>query len=173
MAEVVLRPRRDGDVAAIAALMRRPRVLRGTLRVPFASDEFYRGWIKEDPNIHAIMAEVAGEVVGQGVLHRHVGRRAHVGSPALAVHDEWSGRGVGTALMAAIVDLADNWLGLRRLSLEVYVDNAPAIRLYERFGFEREGVLRGESLREGVLVDSLVMGRLTRAPERQAAGPGG
>jgi putative acetyltransferase len=44
--------------------------------------------------------------------------------------------------MRACVDLADKWLNLTRLGLEVYTDNEPEIRLYERFGFEREGTLK-------------------------------
>ena len=47
-----------------------------------------------------------------------------------------------------------------RLELEVYADNEPAIRLYERFGFEREGVLRQYAYRNGQLADALYMARL-------------
>jgi RimJ/RimL family protein N-acetyltransferase len=43
---------------------------------------------------------------------------------------------VGTALMAALVDTADNWLDLKRLELTVYVDNEPATRLCQKFGFK-------------------------------------
>ena len=66
----------------------------------------------------------------------------HVGSIGMAVRDDWQGRGVGTALMEAALDLADNWLNLTRVELSVYVDNAPAIALYEKFGFEVEGTHR-------------------------------
>ena len=45
----------------------------------------------------------------------------------MAVRDDWQGRGVGTALMEAALDLADNWLNLTRIELEVYTDNAAAI----------------------------------------------
>jgi putative acetyltransferase len=62
--------------------------------------------------------------------------------------------------MRASVDLADNWLNLRRLELEVYTDNEAAIRLYERFGFEREGTLRQYAYRNGRYVDSYLMARL-------------
>ena len=76
------------------------------------------------------------------------------------MHDDWQGKGVGKELMRAIVDLADNWLNLTRLELEVYADNEPALRLYERFGFEVEGRLRQHALRDGQFIDSIMMGRL-------------
>jgi putative acetyltransferase len=78
----------------------------------------------------------------------------------ICVHEEWQGKGVGTALIRAIVDLADHWVNLTRLELEVFVDNETAIRLYERFGFQVEGTLRQHAFRDGQYVDSMVMGRL-------------
>ena len=39
-------------------------------------------------------------------------------------------------------------------------DNARAIALYERFGFEREGVMRGYAWRDGEHVDAISMARL-------------
>jgi putative acetyltransferase len=78
----------------------------------------------------------------------------------MGVHDDWQGKGVGSALLAACIDLADNWLNITRLYLEVYTDNEPAIRLYEKFGFEREGTLRKDAFRNGQYVDSYIMARL-------------
>jgi putative acetyltransferase len=72
----------------------------------------------------------------------------------------YQGQGVGTALLAALLDLADNWLGLRRLELQVYTDNAAAVRLYETFGFLIEGTARQLALRGGVYVDAYSMARL-------------
>ena len=63
-------------------------------------------------------------------------------------------------MMKACLDLADNWLDLRRLDLRVYVDNAPAIALYKKFGFEIEGTHRRFALRNGEYVDAHVMARL-------------
>ena len=67
---------------------------------------------------------------------------------------------MGTALLAAAIDLADHWLGLRRLELHVYPDNAAGIRLYEKFGFAVEGTARDFALRDGAFVDALAMARL-------------
>jgi len=63
--------------------------------------------------------------------------------------------------MQACVDLADNRLGLTRLDLRVYVDNEPAISLYEKFEFEVEGIHRRFALRDGEYVDARVMARLS------------
>jgi L-phenylalanine/L-methionine N-acetyltransferase len=63
-------------------------------------------------------------------------------------------------LLTAAVDLADRWLNLSRLELTVYVDNAAAIALYKRFGFQQEGVLRHYAFRDGAYVDVLAMARI-------------
>jgi len=81
----------------------------------------------------------------------------------MGVHDEWQGKGIGTALMRAGVDLADKWLNLTRLELKVYTDNEPAVRLYERFGFVHEGTLQQYAFRDGRYVDAYLMARLRPA----------
>jgi putative acetyltransferase len=78
----------------------------------------------------------------------------------MAVRDDRQGMGVGTALMEAALDLADNWLGLTRLELEVYTDNQAGIALYRKFGFEVEGTLRRFAFRGGEYVDAYSMARL-------------
>jgi putative acetyltransferase len=78
----------------------------------------------------------------------------------VAVRDDWQGRGVGTALMGAALELADGWLGLTRVELVVYADNAAGVALYEKFGFEVEGTHRRYALRDGGYVDAYAMARL-------------
>jgi len=59
-----------------------------------------------------------------------------------------------------VIDLADRWLNLKRLELQVWSDNHRAIALYERFGFEREGLLRADAFRDGAYDDTVAMSRL-------------
>lgn len=67
---------------------------------------------------------------------------------------------MGTQLLGAALEVADNWMNLRRVELTVYVDNEPAQALYRKFGFETEGRLRDYAVRDGVFVDALSMARL-------------
>ena len=67
-------------------------------------------------------------------------------------------------MLEALVELADDWYDLKRLELTVYADNAPAIALYERFGFMREGTLRAYAYRAGRYVDAVTMARLRGLP---------
>ncbi|MEE3502770.1 GNAT family N-acetyltransferase [Acidiphilium acidophilum] len=159
MSTVSIRAREESDAAAIAALINLPGVRHGTLRVPFVSVDFARTWIGH-PCAAALVAERDAHVIGTTALTRGSGRQAHTGSILLFVHDDHTNAGVGHALMTEVLDLADNWLGLHRVSLTVNADNDRAIHLYRKFGFETEGVLRGDVLRDGVFIDSLTMARL-------------
>lgn len=151
------------DYSAVYEIFSCPKAFAGTLQLPYPSREIWRQRLAElGDGTYNLVAIVGDRVVGMLGLHTFPNkpRRRHVGTIGMSVHDEWQGKGIGTALMRAGVDLADNWINLRRLELEVYTDNEPAIRLYERFGFEREGTLRQHAFREGRYVDSYVMGRL-------------
>ncbi len=84
-------------------------------------------------------------------------------TPADAGATHQSG-GEGTALMQAACDYADRWPQLLRLELTVFVDNARAVALYRRFGFQEEGRHRAYALRDGACVDVLSMARLHPHP---------
>ena len=66
----------------------------------------------------------------------------------------------GDALLNEILDLADHWLMLVRVELEVFSDNEGAIRLYESLGFQKEGLKRMATVRGGRYVDEYLMARL-------------
>ena len=160
--EVRVRAREPRDAEAVAEIFACPGVVAGTLQLPLRSVESVRERLPQSgPEVHSLVAEVEGRVVGTLGLHVEANpRRRHCAGLGMAVHDDDQGHGVGTALLAAALDLADNWLGVRRVELHVYPDNAPAIRLYERFGFAVEGTARDYAFRGGAYVDALMMGRL-------------
>jgi putative acetyltransferase len=159
----IIRAARREDATNLTKMANLPGVRHGTARLPFTTQTAIEGRL-EAPNVHVLVAELEGSVVAQAFLMQQSGRRSHVGYTGIYVHDDHVGRGIGTALLAALVDLADNWIGLRRIELTVNVDNAPAIKLYERFGFEYEGIKRGDILRDGNFIDCHMMARLRDAP---------
>jgi putative acetyltransferase len=160
-AGLVIRARELDDWRDIANLMALPKIRHGTLRLPFASPEQTRKWIETTSEDHtSIVAVLDGRLVGSAGVVQFKGRRSHVGSIHLCVHDEYQGRGIGSALLAALIDAADNWLNLRRLELTVFVDNEAAMRLYKKFGFEIEGTRRCDAFRDGAFADSYAMARV-------------
>jgi putative acetyltransferase len=160
-APVTIRAREPGDWQEIADLTSLPNVRFGTLRMPFTSREYWRRLMESPTEGHtSIVAVLDGRIVGVAGLIQGKGRRSHVAEIFMSVHDDHCGRGIGTALLAALVEAADNWLNVRRIELTVYVDNEPGIRLYQKFGFEIEGTRRADAFRAGKFVDSLMMARV-------------
>ncbi len=163
---ITIRHTEPGDFEAVHRIYTTPQVIWGTLQLPMPSVELWRKRLAEPPEgMFSLVACVDDdEVVGHLGLHTSPQRprRRHVGRLGMAVRDDWQGQGVGTALMQAAIDLADNWLNLTRLELEVFVDNAPAIRLYEKFGFTIEGTLVEYAFRDGQYVDTYSMARLRK-----------
>lgn len=78
--------------------------------------------------------EEAGQVVGNAVLlHRRNSTQARIYS--LIVHPDCQGRGIARTLLDS-VECAAMARGCRALCLEVRADNAPALRLYQKAGFQ-------------------------------------
>ena len=162
--DIIIRAMRPDDFPAITELHNQPRAAAGTLGLPFQSVSDTEQRFRLDPYNRMLVAEIDGRVIGDAGLHLNRGRRAHSGSIGMSVHDDFQGRGVGTSLLSALMDLADNWYNLLRIDLQVYVDNTAAIHLYERFGFAIEGTLRSYAYRAGEFVDAYYMARLRNCP---------
>ena len=169
---IVVRRAQARDADAIAATFAMPGAMAGTLQMPFRSAATYAKWIDDmAAGDYMLVAELDGIVVGTLGLHGAAKspRRRHVGTLGVSVHDDFQRRGVGSALLSAAIDLADNWIAYTRLELTVYTDNAAAVALYRKFGFGIEGTARAYALRNGEYVDAFMMARHAPAPARRAA----
>jgi putative acetyltransferase len=153
------------DMQALHEIFTCPGVAANTLQLPWRPMDFTREQFGQAPRDgYRFVAEIEGRVVGNLGLHLEpAARRRDVAWFGMSVHDDFQNRGVGKALMATMIELADNWLGLRRLELQVWTDNAPAVHLYEKFGFVIEGKGRQFARRAGELVDAYYMARLRQA----------
>ena len=80
-------------------------------------------------------AETAGKIVGYVGMH-HIIDEGYITN--IAVAERFRGAGVARALLARLAAYAEE-NDLQMITLEVRPSNAPAIGLYESFGFERTG----------------------------------
>jgi RimJ/RimL family protein N-acetyltransferase len=114
--------------------------------------------VRRYPHAAVFVAERSdGAVVGRLSLARDTHpASAHVADLGLMVAKDSRGRGIGRALLEAAVEWAQA-SGIRKLELHVFPWNEPAIRLYESFGFEREGYRKAHYSRAGEYVDAILM----------------
>ncbi len=169
-ADISIRRSAPDDAAAVMRIMADPLVQANLLQMPYPSEAAWRQRLLEDGQLGKpdvlLLAEVDGQVVGSAGLHpittqlrrRHA---AHLGISVMASHH---GQGVGSALMKALCDYADQWAQVSRIELTVFADNQRAISLYERFGFVHEGRHRAYAMRAGRFEDVLCMARLHPTP---------
>jgi L-phenylalanine/L-methionine N-acetyltransferase len=160
---IVIRRAELADAEAIHSTFAGANVIAGTLQLPYPSIEMWRKRLTDlSSSDFLLVATIDGDVVGNLGLHEagKSPRRRHVGSVGMSVRDDSQGRGVGTALMNAAIELADGWLNYQRLELNVYTDNLAALALYRKFGFVIEGTFRAYAFRDGQYVDSYAMARL-------------
>lgn len=97
-----------------------------------------------------------------GSLSFEGGRRArtrHTGELGISVAGVLTGKGIGRALLRALIAWAEHGGVIRKLNLRTRVDNLGAIRLYERLGWVSEGIVTRDQCIAGVYTDTLFMGR--------------
>lgn len=152
-----------GDASALVALAEEVgreegRWILGTGPWRSAGDERrYLRTVQRHPDAAVFVAEDDGTVVARLSVSRdpHPSSR-HVADLGLMVAGSHRRQGVGTALL----EQAASWArtaGIRKLELHVFPWNEPALRLYESFGFEREGYRRRQYLRGDEEVDAILM----------------
>lgn len=165
--EFYIRPINSGDGKGLNELRRMPGVFENILGIPSERIQQNEDFVVHmDANQHQFVAiakvqdneEIIVGTAGLSVNGNH--RMRHSGNIGIMIHKDYQNQGVGTALIAALIDVADKWLMLVRLELTVFEDNEKAIHLYEKFGFEKEGLKRFAAIREGKYENEYLMARI-------------
>ena len=160
---ITIRRAEPDDYALVCEVLADESAYSGTLQLPFPSKESRRKFMAEPAEgDYLLLAFVDGEIAACAGLHPagKSPRRAHARMLGMSVHSRFQGKGVGTALMTALLDLADKWLPVTRIELTVFTDNERAIALYKKFGFLTEGTLKAYALRDGRFADTYAMARI-------------
>ena len=105
----------------------------------------------------AIVETENGEALGRATL---IPRGRDVWEIGIMLSPAAQGRGLATEALAAIIEDGFDNRGARRIFADVDVDNGPSLRLFERLGFHREGLLRGNWMTHIGERDSVIYGLL-------------
>lgn len=161
MSDIVIRHAEPKDVEAIRQIHAQPEVYHNTLQVPHPSEPMWRERLTDRPGVKQLVACIDDTVVGHLTIDvNQRPRRSHVADFGICVDAQWHNRGVASALIRTMIDMCDNWLRVSRIELTVFADNAPAVALYRKFGFEIEGTGKQFALRNGEYVDAYYMARM-------------
>ncbi|MCF7480355.1 GNAT family N-acetyltransferase [Vibrio sp. J1-1] len=160
--EIIVRPTTVEDAAELVEIYSQPKAQRETLQLPNPSIAMWKERLTNMPSgVYSYVAEVDGQVVGNiGFHHSQRPRTSHTASFGIGVHDRFHGLGVGTKLIETVIELADNWLNVRRIQIEVNADNDAAIGLYKKHGFEIEGEAVDACFRDGEFINTYYMARI-------------
>jgi len=137
-----------------------PEDLDGVLAIEEASfnnpttREWYEGELKRPEVCFLYVLRTPDKPVAGFCAFWLVIDQAHINN--LAVLPELRGRGLGTQLLEAVIAEALH-LGAILLTLEVRQSNEPALRLYEKAGFYREGVRK--NYYTNPIEDALILSR--------------
>ncbi|HKP17082.1 MAG TPA: GNAT family protein [Gaiellaceae bacterium] len=163
MSAARIRPAQPGDAQALVALAEtvgaEPEgwLIADARWRSVREERRYLRAVRGHPDAAVFVAEGAAGVVGRLSVARdpHPASR-HVADLGLMVARESRRQGIGWALLEQAVEWARS-SGVRKLELHVFPHNDAAIRLYDRFGFVREGVRRAHYRRGLDYVDAILM----------------
>lgn len=168
---VELRPFADADIAAMAAILAEPEVIRLTGSAHSSADiiekiaeqdrglleRWYGSRAEQTDRLDLAIVDLAtGVVVGEVVLNEYDAANQACNYRIL-IGAAGQGRGLGTEAGRLVIDYAFSRLPLHRIGLEVYSFNPRARRSYQKIGFVHEGSKRDALLFDGQWFDAEVM----------------
>lgn len=163
--KVLVRRAAPGDAGALVELARSIGAEREGWLIAdgewrSAGDERrYLRAVRRHPHAAVFVAECADGIVGRLSVSRDPHPASeHVADLGVMVEKVHRRQGVGLALMEAAEDWARE-VGVRKLELHVFPYNEAALGLYERLGYEREGLRRGHFRRGDSFVDAILMAK--------------
>jgi len=160
--ELEIRAAKKSDFGAIPEIFDHPTVVAQSSQHPYLGIERISNLLDgKDDSLILLVAELEERIQGYICINLNTKPRAkHVASFGMAIHPNSHGKGIGSILLEETINMADNWLNIIRLELEVYTDNEHGIYLYKKFGFKVEGESKFASIKDGAYVGLYRMARI-------------
>jgi ribosomal-protein-alanine N-acetyltransferase len=174
LAGFALRPLRRADVAEWYAYLSIPEVIEHTswdLRGPEDLERLVRRYEAPDPqsDIRFAIVEEGGGCLA-GTIGFHSTSATHCSAElAYDLSPRYWGRGIATAVCAAVTGWSYGALGLQRVQATVLESNLRSERVLRRCGFSYEGLLRAYRLVRGLPGNFKMYARLAGDPRERAA----
>ncbi len=99
--------------------------------------------------------EIAGFITFKGGAKI---RKRHAGEMGICVRKKYWGLGIASLLLQVLIEWAKGTQIIRKIDLLTRADNEKAIKLYEKYGFEKQGLLTRDLCINGIFYDSVSMG---------------
>jgi RimJ/RimL family protein N-acetyltransferase len=141
--EVTLRPATEDDARLLLDLRNDPDAVRFSGGRTGVTPAEHREWLSTrlaDPSTHLWIAEQAGDAVGQVRVDVQDGS----GTVSLAIAPSHRGRGIGSAVLSAMVYEMEHAGDAHTLRAMAHVENTASIRAFVRAGFHRRALREGE-----------------------------
>jgi L-amino acid N-acyltransferase YncA len=160
---MIIRDAAEADLPAIVEIYNegiRGRV--STAQLEEVSIEQRRLWFHEhSADTYPLwVAEMDARIAGWLSFHAYINRAGYRATAEVSVYvgEEFRRRGVGKALLEKAI-AASTGLGVSALIGNIFAHNETSLRLFERLGFERWGLLSGVARVDGVNRDVVILGR--------------
>ena len=119
-----------------------------------------------------LIARIGSNVVGTMTFIRHAkDELSHGGEFGMSVHQQFRRRGIGMRLIGGMEQWAEEQ-GIERIELQVWSNNLAGWALYEKAGYQREGIRKGAVKRGQVLLDIILMTKHIGQQPHEADGEG-
>ncbi|QEE26778.1 N-acetyltransferase [Terriglobus albidus] len=163
--EIQVRPVETSDAEAIAEIYGhyvRSSTATFELEPPTVEEIRLRMKVIAEKGLPWLVAEQGGRVVGYAYAGPYRPRAAYrfTLENSVYIHHETAGQGIGRLLMEQLLERCTEW-GARQMVAVIGGgdENAASVRLHEKLGFVRVGVLQGVGWKFDRALDSLLMQR--------------
>ncbi|HTR64252.1 MAG TPA: GNAT family N-acetyltransferase [Terriglobales bacterium] len=158
----LIRPAGTADVAAIVEIYAhyvRNSTVTFETDPPDATEIARRRADVEARGLPYVAAEVDGAVLGYAYAVPYRPRPAYrfTVEDSIYIHPDHIGRGLGRSLLAALIEACERWGARQMVAVIGGSDNLASVKLHERFGFHRAGLLQSVGFKFGRWLDSVLM----------------